>query len=303
MLLWGSIGVFLYHDAHGAEALALQSTSNLVRAFEESTRRTISQIDQILRSARATHQIHGADFNFDAWAREKILPDKMTAAIGMADPEGRAFADTGPIPAGVTIGGRPHLLVQKDPTHDDLYISKPVHGRVSGRDTIQFTRKLVGPSGEFASVIVQSLDCEELSRFYQTLDLGGGFVGLMSTDLTILARGPFAKNVLGKPLASSAALHDLTMRDSGFVRLADQQSGTGFLASYRHLVDYPLIVMVGLDLQIARCLRGVETEQQLDMLRHFGCTAVHGYLLARPMPNTSLVDFVRGRSPQAMLPA
>src|SRR5690348_3758571 len=68
-LVWGSIVIFLHHDAQSAQALALQSTSNLVRAFEESTRRTIGQIDQILRSARATYQFQGRDFSFDAWAR------------------------------------------------------------------------------------------------------------------------------------------------------------------------------------------------------------------------------------------
>jgi len=248
-LLWGSIGIFLYRDGLSAEALARQSTRNLARAFEESTRRTVTQIDQILRSARATHQIQGRDFSFDTWARDQILPDRMTAAIGMADREGRVFADTVPIPPGVSIADRPHFLVQKDPTHDDLFISKPVHGRVSGRDTIQFTRKLEGPAGEFAGVTVLSLDCEELSRFYQTLDLGGGFVALMSADSTILARGPFVADTLGRPLGREAALHDLTVRDGGFVRLTDQRAGTAFLASYRHLVDYPLIVMVGLDLR------------------------------------------------------
>ena len=45
---------------------------------------------------------------------------------------------------------------------------------------------------------------------------------------------------------------------------------------------------------------GVETEQQLDMLRHFGCTEVQGYLLVRHTPNTSLADSIRARSPRVM---
>jgi hypothetical protein len=222
-LPWGSIGVFLYHDALGAEALAVQSTSNLVRAFEESTRRT--------------------------WVREKILPDKMTAAIVWLIPKAGSSPIQYRFPRELPSAAGRIFWYRRIPL-TTIFISASLC-RVSGRDTIQFTRKLVGPSGEFASIIVLSLDCEELSRFYQTLDLGGGFVRLMSTDSTILARGPFAKNVLGKPLASSAALHDLTMRDSGFCT-----HHRPAVASYRHLVDYPLIIMVGLDLQIARCLRG-----------------------------------------------
>ena len=175
-----------------------------------------------------------------------------------------------------------------------------MHGRVSGRDTIQFTGKLVGPSGEFASVIVLSLDCEELSRFYQTLDLGGGFVGLMSTDLTILARGPFAKNVLGKPLASSAALHDLTMRDSGFCTRRRPAVGRVFLAAIATWWITRLSSWLDWTFRLPVVCEGVETEQQLDMLRHFGsprCKATSW----RDQCLT-LADFIRGRSPRVMLP-
>ena len=58
-----------------AEAAAAQASSNLAHAFEESTRRTIGQIDQILRSARAFYAAEGPRFSFDDWARAQALPD------------------------------------------------------------------------------------------------------------------------------------------------------------------------------------------------------------------------------------
>ncbi len=91
---------------------------------------------------------------------------------------GHVFADTLPIPPGVSIADRPHFLAQVDPSHDDLFMSKPVRGRVSGQATIQFTRKLLGPNGQFAGVTVFSLGCNELSQCYQKLELGDGFRGV-----------------------------------------------------------------------------------------------------------------------------
>ncbi|MGA3397974.1 MAG: EAL domain-containing protein [Acetobacteraceae bacterium] len=246
-LLWISIGIVLDHEYRSAETAAMQSTGNLARAFEESTRRTIGQIDQILLSARAFHTAQGARFDFNEWARTQTLPDKMTAAIGMADSTGHVFADTLPIPAGVSIGDRPHFRAQIDPAHDNLFISQPVHGRVSGEDTIQFTRKLLGPQGEFAGVTVFSLGCAELSRFYQTLDLGDGFVSLLSADGTVLARGPLVPDLIGHRISEAGKFGSLLTRASGALTFLGKRTNIEQIASFRRLQDYPLIVMVGVD--------------------------------------------------------
>ena len=246
-LLWLSIGIALRHEYHNAESTARQTTSNLARAFEESTRRTIGQIDQLLLSARGFYAAQGARFDFTAWARTQTLADRMTAAIGMADSTGHVFADTLPIPAGVSIADRPHFLAQLDPTRDDLFISRPVLGRVSGEDTIQFTRKLLGPRGEFAGVTVFSLGCAELSRFYQTVDLGGGFVSLLSVDGTILARGPLLPKLIGFRIRETGAFNSMLDRESGSIAFRNGRTGVEQFASFRRLKDYPLIVVVALD--------------------------------------------------------
>ena len=247
-LIWAGISGALYHEYNVAETGANIATSNLARAFEESTRRSISQIDQILLSARAFHSAQGPRFDFDEWARTQIISDKMTAAIGMADATGRVFADTVPIPPGVSIADRAHFRAQIDPTRDELFISKPVHGRVSGQDSIQFTRKLLGPNGEFTGVTVFSLGSKELSLFYETLDLGQGFVALLSADGTILARGPLTPGYIGSNgLGTRPGYERVLASTSGTVRYVGGHEGIEKIASFRHLRDYPLIVMVGFD--------------------------------------------------------
>ncbi len=246
-LLWIGISIASNHEYYAAEAGAVQTTGNLARAFEESTRDIITQIDQMLLSARAFRAALGERFDLNAWARTQTLPNKMTAAIGMADSTGLVFADTLPVPPGVTIVDRPHFRAQLDPTRDDLFISRPVLGRVSGVSTIQFTRKLLGPHGEFAGVVVLSLDCAELSRFYQTLDLGAGFVSLLSSDGTILARGPMTPGSIGLSLADNAGFRNVLHHPDGEMRNRGPVSGLELITSFRHLRDFPLIVMVGLD--------------------------------------------------------
>jgi diguanylate cyclase (GGDEF)-like protein len=246
-LLWASILVALNHEYHAAEVSAVQSTGNLARAFEESTRRTIDEVDQTLLSVRAFYFAQGKQFDFAAWAHTQTLPDTMTTAIWMVDRTGLTVAGTLPVPPHVSIADRPHFRAQLDSTHDDLFISRPVHGRVSGTDTIQFSRKLLDARGEFAGVTVLSLGCDSLSRFYQTLDLGGGFVALLSGDGTILARGPLVPGIIDSKVKDPALLDAVLHKQNGAVRFHSQFTGADDIASYRRLQDYPLVVMVGFD--------------------------------------------------------
>ncbi len=247
VLLWTTIAIALSHEYSATEAAAKQTSSNLARAFEESTRRTIGELDQILLSARAFYAAQGKRFSFEQWARSQTLPDQMTAAIGMADRNGHVFADTLPFGPNVSIADRPHFRAQLDPSRDNLYISRPVHGRVSNQDTIQFTRKLLDRNGAFAGVTVLSLGCDQLSRFYQTIDLGGGFVSLLSASGVVLARGPMQAGAIGHKLETGEALETLPGKRSFVLRSYGKHHRLEQIASFRRLEEYPLIVMVSLD--------------------------------------------------------
>ena len=47
---------------------------------------------------------------------------------------------------------------------------------------------------------------------------------------------------------------------------------------------------------------GVETPEQLELLRLFGCDQVQGYLISKPLPLPELVEYLMfGQSQQALL--
>jgi len=244
--LWASIAGGLSHEYSASETTAIQTTGNLARAFEESTRRTIGQIDQVLLSARAFRSAQGERFDFHEWIRTQTVTDRMTAQIGMAERSGEVFASNLPLPKGISILDRPHFRAQIDPAHDDLFISRPVIGRVSGQSTIQFSRKLLDPDGQFAGVTVVSLDCAELSRFYEALDIGDGFVSLISADGTILARGPIVPGLIGTRTPQSIAFGDMLNLATGASRRTVTSTGLERIISLRHLQEYKLTVVIGL---------------------------------------------------------
>ncbi len=81
-----------------------------------------------------------------------------------------------PLPPGVSIADRPHFRVQtRSQRTTSLFISRPVIGRVSGEQTIQFSRKLLDPDGAFDGVIVLSLGSVRIGA---VLQLAGSRQGL-----------------------------------------------------------------------------------------------------------------------------
>jgi len=159
----------------------------------------------MLLAARTTYLDDEQGFNIATWASENYQADPYTFFIGRIDANGISRGSTlGPAAAGINLANREHFRVQLDPTHDDLFISKPVIGPATRGNAIQFTRKLPHPDGKFAGVIEVVLDASELSRSYETAKIGTGYVMLTGTDGIIRASSRWSRRV---PLMKHPAQH------------------------------------------------------------------------------------------------
>lgn len=79
--------------------------------------------------------------------------------------------------------------------------------------------------------------------------------------------------------------------DRSFVR--DLTSGTKDAAITRAIIA----MAHGLSLQVVA--EGVETVQQLELLRAMNCDSVQGYLIARPLPAAALEPLLQAEDPLA----
>ena len=195
-LIWFGIWSTLADQHRNAMEAAARDTGNLARAFEENTDRIIAGADQTLRALRAAYMRDGAAFDLQSWARRETPPNRLAAQMAVIGRDGVSIASTASAQR-VSVADREHFLVHRASHDDALYVSKPVLGRSSQRWTIQLTRRVFDADGGFGGVVVLSIDCYDLSRFYETLELEAGSISLVGTDGILRARGPVAAGAIG----------------------------------------------------------------------------------------------------------
>jgi signal transduction histidine kinase/CheY-like chemotaxis protein/HPt (histidine-containing phosphotransfer) domain-containing protein len=246
LLIWGGIWLQLQQERVATERDAIKETSNLALAFEENIIRSITAIDQVLLFVRDSYARDPGRFDLRSWAHDRPFINDQTFQLSLIDASGMLVqSNLAETSRPVDLSDREHFRVHMGAKPDVLFISKPVLGRVSNRFSVQFTRRIIGLDGDFLGVVVASLDPSYLARFYETLQIGHGFVMVVGLDGYVRAGSPVPQ-LIGKPLVNSPLLERAALAEHGNYQVnAAVTTGRPAIVSYRRLADYPLVVSVG----------------------------------------------------------
>ena len=200
-VIWGAVTFTLWQASDSATSAARDQTAILARAFAETTERIATVLDRELRALRTAIQEQGDTFDLAAWERTQSSPDRLTIQISFTYRMGQVLQSSAGLRAQtINVADRPHFRVHQEREQDAVFISPPVTGRLTNRCAIQFSRKILDRTGQFAGVAVNSVGCEDLSRFYETAGIGDGFVMLAGLDGLLRAHGPARPSLLGTDL-------------------------------------------------------------------------------------------------------
>ena len=53
------------------------------------------------------------------------------------------------------------------------------------------------------------------------------------------------------------------------------------------------IIAMGQSLNLATLAEGVETEEQVEILREYGCDYIQGFFFSKPLPANEMTDFLQ----------
>jgi diguanylate cyclase (GGDEF)-like protein/PAS domain S-box-containing protein len=246
VLTWGTIAFHLNVVKRTTIQGAFQDSANLARAFEEQIVRTIRGIDSTLLVLRAIYVKNLDAFDLAEWTWHAGIVTDVVIQYSIIDRDGKLRASSLGAVAPVDLSDRDHFKTHVDGAIDDVFISKPLTGRTSGKASIQLSRRILLADGTFAGVIVASVDPTQLAQFYQSINIGrDGAINVIGLDGYVRASRGFKKEVTNFGNNPGGVLARIGAEPAGSFITGGAIDGVARVLSYRKVSGLPLAVAVG----------------------------------------------------------
>lgn len=251
-VVWCSIWLHLTQQRQEFASHAMRDSSNLAQAAAESIGQTIGGVDDALRFMRAVYTSDPKHFNLAAWANRVNQTHAVAFEFAIIDRNGVLTASSlGPVTAPIDFSNEDFYKAQLGDGPDQLFISRPILGRTSGRWSLLFTRRVTAADGWFMGVIAASVEPTWLTRLHERLDIGRGALMLIGGDGVVRALATGANsdpgNGIGLDVATSPLMVAAANADRGTLTWRNPVDGAQQIVSFRRLGDDASIVAVGLD--------------------------------------------------------
>lgn len=249
-----ALGAAMLLDARrDAWRQAEQAAGNLVLALERDITRTIAVYDLSLQGAAEALQQPGID-SVSPEIRHAAVFDRAATAdylgsLLVLDSKGGIVADsTSVLPHMLNFADRDYFRVHRDRADAGLFISMPFLSRLRGGDaSMAISRRLAGPDGGFAGVVVGTMRLAYFDDLFARLEIGaGGSITLMRADGRIIARNPPLPSGAAPDLSKSETAVRFAQGRSGQFTAASSVDGVTRLFSYRGINALPLLVNVAI---------------------------------------------------------
>ncbi len=259
ILLWGAVATQLNLDRVAVLGAARTNNDNLARAYSEHVFGTVKLLDQVLLRVKDAYERDRLGPDLSQGLRESSNTDAGALLVQILDEQGYVLASTASTASTTSAASqtqqsfadREYFRVHTKPDADELYISAPLQGRITGKHTIvALSRRLRKANGDFAGVVYVSFNPEYLSGFFSGLVISEkSTFAIVGRDMIIrdaIKGANRAADMIGKSMANSQFPQALARAPNGDYQTASLLDGVARLLSYRSLPNLPLIVVVGL---------------------------------------------------------
>jgi diguanylate cyclase (GGDEF)-like protein len=245
IVTWGVVSLQIDSNQRNAIKNAQSDMQSIAEAYEQYVLRTLRNYDNVTKFLKHEFESHGGKLDLATIIAQGVLTEPSVVPVTVLDEHGDIVVTSHPGKVkDVNLSDREHFKVHAESTDLDFFIGKPVIGRVSGQETVQMTRRLEHPNGDFAGVIVVSERPSVFTEFFSATHLGAhGYLMLQGTDGVY--RSLRANNAT-LPTIRAAAEPDkgkyLTLEE---VLAPEGQEPVALITASRPITRYNLIGTVG----------------------------------------------------------
>ncbi|HEX8604641.1 MAG TPA: signaling protein, partial [Pseudoduganella sp.] len=181
-VIWAVTFHFIGNERAAAQAVARDSVTELLDTYEAQVARNLTGIDQTLKLVKYASERKGPTAALPELAREGLLPPGLVFAVSIADASGRVIASNPAAPA-QSVAGERYFEFHRQRDTGQPFVAETMRHTSRQDWHIHFTRRLNGPDGLFAGVVILEVDPAYFTIGYERSRQGDlGLLALAGTD-------------------------------------------------------------------------------------------------------------------------
>jgi two-component system sensor histidine kinase BarA len=226
-----------------------KDAGSLARLFAEHASRSIESADQAVVYLRYRYNALGNDLDIVRDLKMGPSSGELYHLFFIVDQRGDVVLSSAPV-APIDVGDRDDIKAHLASDSDNLFISKPVLGRVSRNWSIQMMRRINHPNGQFKGAVVVAMDPQTFIGLYGDVDVGKhGTIALVGNDGVIRASHGEQSGAPGRDGAVAPVPAAVLAHGRGTLTVNNPLDGRTRIHAYEKLAHHPLHVSVGIDLE------------------------------------------------------
>ncbi|MES9969849.1 MAG: diguanylate cyclase [Candidatus Thiodiazotropha sp.] len=235
---------------------------------------------------------------------EARLPVGSLVQVAIADSSGDVIYSNLGLKKKVTIIDRAHFKAHLDEYRDQLYVSKPVLGRVSKRWSIQFTRPILQDE-HFIGVMVLSISPSYLQRALTKITLDSDdAVAILRDTGEYLASNRYQEQALGTSADPNSPFIGQNAAISGTFTAPAYLDKLIRLYSWMRLADHPVTIVLGLSKEaVLKPIEEINREERWQAVGVIALLAAFSFGLSFMALSVAKQREIVQRSEQFMLAA
>jgi len=220
-------------------------------AVDQQLDATIRSVDTALSHLRSVYLHDRKDFDRSVQDVLEAYPKGMIQFIIVIGAEGYLTYSSNIKPNArpdhIFFGDREDFRIHADHNEDQLFISKPIIGRIAGNKVIQITRPILDGK-RFVGVIGIPLRPDYISNTLWSLHVNpNDLISIVREDGRIIARSRKLEEGLKLATPPDRPFMHSHPGEHGIFRETSITDKVPLLFSWRHLVNYPLIAVAAID--------------------------------------------------------
>ena len=252
-LVWSVAYAIVWQDRHTVLQDVIHNNNQLTHAFEEHVRRNLHHVDENLQTIKFDFEREQQVTPFIQRYYARLAEDPLLNQSILLDKDRKVLASALPVKPGTQFVDLPHYEYHRTADRWELFVGKQFIGRVSGKSSIHLSRRLNSTDGSFAGVVIAAIDPLFFTRFYQDMELPPEtVVRVVGLDGWVRAsRDPDEPKVSPNLRTVGVLFKHQEQSKNGHYTSIGAVSGKIRYFSYRSMPDFPLIVQVGVDSELA----------------------------------------------------